>query len=79
MSTEEGDLKELAAVYRQLIEFKPFQRLVAEMKLKVENLKESNINNIDNDLITKGIVSGIRTVIFEPNSVIEEFDDSLTR
>lgn len=79
MSNIDDELKELAAIYRQLIDFKPFQRLVEEMKLKVEKLKESNIVNPDNDLLAKGLVSGIREAIFTPTTVIKEFDDSLTR
>ncbi len=75
----DDELKELAAIYRQLLDFKPFQRLIKEMEAKVDDFKEGNINNPDNDLITKGMVSGIRTAIYEPSSVIKEFDDSLTR
>ena len=75
----DDELKELAAIYRQLLDFKPFQRLIKEMEAKVDDFKEGNINNPDNDLITKGLVSGIRTAIYEPRTVIKEFDDSLTR
>jgi len=73
------ELRDLAIAYRQLLDFKPFQVLVGEMVNKVEKLKESNIQNDDNDLKTKGIVEGIRTVLTEPSSVVTEFDDSLTR
>ncbi len=80
MSNIDDELSELAAIYRQLVDFKPFQRLVEEMKTKIEDLKESNINNFGNiDDATKGIVAGIKTAIFTPHTVIKEFDDSLTR
>jgi len=72
-------LKDLAATYRQLLDFKPFQLLVKEMVDKVEEFKESNINNDDNDLRLKGMVSGMRYVISEPENVIAEFENSQTR
>jgi uncharacterized protein YjbK len=79
MSISENNLQDLAIAYRQLLEFKPFQVLVEQMKEKIEDLKESNINTDDNDLKVKGMVSGIRTVINEPIDVIQQFDDSQTR
>ena len=79
MSIDDDKLKDLAVAYRQLLDFKPFQVLVTEMEEKVEELKESNQNNDNNDLRTKGIVDGIRFVLSEPFTVVEQFDDTLTR
>jgi len=79
MSINENELEGLATVYRQLVDYPPFKLWVAQMEAKVENLKESIINNLDNDIVSKSIITGIRLAIYEPTSVIAELDDSQTR
>ena len=73
------ELKELSIIYRQLLDFKPFQRLVEEMKKQVEEYKEDNISNREDNLYDKGVVEGIRTAINEPLEIVKVFENSQTR
>lgn len=73
------ELKELSIIYRQLLDFIPFQRFMVEMEKEVEDLKEDNISNTEDDLYGKGVVAGIRRAMNEPLSIVEEFENSQTR
>ena len=67
------EIRERAAIYRQLIDFKPFQALVIEMGQDIEEIKEANVTDITSDgLYDKGIVAGIRQVINTPINAIRE-------
>lgn len=75
MKKEELELKELAELYIQLLEFPPFQRLMAEKEKHIEALKEAIVQDFVFDrLIDKGIIQGIRLVLSEPENVINEYN-----
>jgi hypothetical protein len=78
MTNEEKELKELkelADLYARLIEFPPFQRLVAEKEKHIEKQKEAIINDLtDERLVDKAIIQGMRLVLSEPMNVINEYN-----
>jgi hypothetical protein len=68
------ELKRRAEVYAQLIEYPPFQCLVAEAEELVEDMKEAVVNDLVNDrLLDKGVITGIRNVINIPRQAVVEY------
>lgn len=67
------ELKLRAEMYRQLLEYEPYRFLVKEMERDIEGLKEAITNDWVNDrLVDKGIISGIRKVIYTPIDAIKQ-------
>lgn len=63
--------------YMELMEFEPFQRLVLEMDKHVEEVKEAVINDTVNDrLLDKGVVTGIRIAMTTPRQAVDEYQRS---
>jgi len=77
VTKEEEQQQRRAEDYMQLVEFGPFQRLVEEMGEMVDDFKEAVINDTVNDrLLDKGIVTGIRIAMTTPRQAVEEFKRS---
>lgn len=72
---EEKEFKELAEFYMRLVEFPPFQRLVLEKEKHIEEQKEAIVNDLVNErLVDKAIIQGMRLVLSEPMNVINEYN-----
>ena len=71
----EQELKERGDIYRQLIEYAPFQYFVREMKKEAESLKDGIAECLtpgDDRFYDKGMRAGIRMTIETPNEAIKE-------
>lgn len=71
----EHNLKERGEIYRQLMEFAPFQYLVKELQGKAEDIKDGITECLEpgkDSLYDKGIRAGIRLAIDIPEEAIKE-------
>ena len=71
----EQELKERGDIYRQLVEYAPFQYFLKEMKEKQEDIRDGISECLtpgDDKLYDKGIRAGIRTTIETPAEAIKE-------
>ena len=71
------EIKERANAYLELVNYKPFQRLVAEMEEDIKEIKEVVINYLTDGLQDKAvgeaaIIPGMRRVISTPINAIKE-------
>ena len=75
----EQELKERGEIYRQLIEFAPFQYLVKELQEKAEDIKDGITECLEpgkDNLYDKGMRAGIRTAIETPEIAIKESEQN---
>ena len=68
----EEQIKERGDVYRQLVEYAPFQYFIGELQEKQDEIRDGISTPGDDKLYDKGIRAGIRMVIETPTEAIKE-------
>jgi hypothetical protein len=72
----DDELKERAAIYRQLLDFKPFQYLMNEVNKNIEEIKEEIVTDLTKErLCEKWMMAGMKTVLTIPLSAIREVEN----